>query len=146
MKQGSCWRGRGADFRRLDAPAPVGFIAPAWLLGNEAAEAVREAGFRYTTYLTGVRNFRTAGDAGFVPARSLVYSCRNRWRRAASLLWNAGLARRLRGGPLLRVSLHPPDFQHADIWRQVRRLVGEALRDREAVTYQEHLAPAAPAA
>ena len=135
-----------ADFRRLDAPAPVGFIAPAWLLGGEAAAAVREAGFRYTTYLTGMRDLRMAGDDGFLPARSLVYSCRNRWRRAASLLWNAGLARRLRGAPLLRVSLHPPDYQHADIWRQVRRLVGEALRDREVVTYQEYLAPAASAA
>ena len=132
-----------ADFRQLDAPAPVGFIAPAWLLGSDAAAAVRKAGFRYTTYLTGMRDFRMAEDAGFIPARSLVYSCRNRWRRAASLLWNAGLARRLHGGPLLRVSLHPPDYQHANIWQQVRRLVGEALRTREAVTYQEHLAPAA---
>ncbi len=129
------------EFRGLAAPAPVGFIAPAWLLGAEGAEAVREAGFRYTTYLTGMCDFRVGEKGGgFIPARSLVYSCRNRWRRAASLLWNAGLARRLRGQPLLRLSLHPPDYQHAGIWRQVRRLVGEALAEREPMTYQEYLA------
>ena len=132
------------DFQRLDAPAPVGFIAPAWLLGDEAAEAVRAAGFQYTTTLTGIRDFRTAGDAGFIPARSLVYSCRNRWRRVASLLWNAGVARRLRGQPLLRLSLHPPDYQYANIWRQVRRLVSEVRSDRDITTYEAHLASAAP--
>ena len=133
------------DFQRLDAPAPVGFIAPAWLLGDEAAEAVREAGFRYTTSLTGMRDFRAAGDAAFIPARSLVYSCRNRWRRVVSLLWNAGVARRLRGQPLLRLSLHPPDYQHANIWRQVRRLASESLRDRTASAYRDYLSRADPA-
>ena len=135
-----------ADFQQLDVPAPVGFIAPAWLLGDPAMEAVREAGFRYTTYLTGLRDFRGGENGGFFPARSLVYSCRNRWRRAASLVWNGGLARRLRGQPLLRLSLHPPDYQHPDIWRQVRRVVSEALSDREAMTYRDHLAIARPAA
>ena len=129
------------EFGQLDARAPTGFIAPAWLLGAEAAEAVREAGYRYTTYLTGMHDFRAGQAGGFVPARSLVYSCRNRWRRTASLLWNAGLARRLRGQPLLRLSLHPPDYQHANIWRQVRRLVSEALQERESMTYQDYLPP-----
>ena len=129
-----------ADFRRLDAPAPRGFIAPAWLLGDAAREAVREAGFRYTTTLTGLRDFGAPGEGAFIPARSLVYSCRNRWRRGASLLWNAALARRLRGRPLLRLSLHPPDYEHANVWRQVRRLAGEALGGREAITYHRYLA------
>jgi predicted deacetylase len=128
-----------AEFSRLAAPAPVGFIAPAWLLGAGALAAVRMAGFRYTTSLTGTRVFREARPDEFTRARALVYSCRNPWRRAASLWWNAGLARRLRRNPLQRLSLHPPDYQHANIWQQVRGLVQAALPEREAMTYRDYL-------
>lgn len=132
-----------ADFAKLDGPAPVGFIAPAWLLGEEAGQAVLEAGFHYTTYLTGVQDYRAGqgNGGGFIPARTLVYSCQRAWRRAASLAWNAALFRRLRGQPLLRLSLHPPDFVHARIWQQVRRVVQEATKERDVTTYQRFLAP-----
>ena len=130
-----------ADFARLDAPAPVGFIAPAWLLGAAARQAVSEAGFRYTTYLTGIQDLRAPEGADFIPARSLVYSCRNRWRRTVSLGWNATLFRRNRDAATMRLSLHPPDYQHPHIWRQVRRLVGHALREREPATYRAGFDP-----
>ncbi len=125
------------EFARLGVPPPVGFIAPAWLLGPGAAEAVREAGFRYTTYLGGVEDC-TTGE--FIRAQSLVYSCRNAWRRTCSLAWNATLAWRLRAAPLLRLSLHPPDRQHVQIWRQIRRIAQEAVARREVKTYAEFLA------
>ncbi len=122
------------EFGRLDAPAPTGFIAPAWLLGEEAAVAVREAGFRYTTRLRGVEDF---ARGGYVGSQSLVYSCRNAWRRNASLVWNGGLVRRLGGNPIIRLGLHPPDFQHRRVWEQIRRIVREKVREREVMTYGE---------
>ena len=125
------------DFGKLDAPPPTGFIAPAWLLSGPAREAVREAGFRYTTFLTGVETF--GPSERFIPARSLVYSPRNRWRRVCSLAWNAGLARSLRDTPLLRMGLHPPDYEHTNLWRQVRRIVGEAVNQRRVGTYEEFI-------
>ena len=132
------------DFQRLDAPAPVGFIAPAWLLSESAAIAVREAGFRYTTYLTGVQDYRN----GYIVSQSLVYSPRNAWRRGCSLAWNANLAWRLRHAPLLRLGLHPPDYHHANLWQQIRHLIQRAVAARETMTYEQFLGrpPAAPAA
>ncbi len=124
-----------ADFATLDAPAPVGFIAPAWLLGPAAERAVIAAGFRYTTRLGTVTDYANGGRV--TRSQSLVWSPRNRWRRIVSLGWNAALARRLRGRSLLRVGLHPPDRAHPAIWRQAERLVRAALRDRRAVTYAE---------
>ncbi|HEY0793022.1 MAG TPA: DUF2334 domain-containing protein, partial [Chthoniobacterales bacterium] len=50
-----------------------GFIAPAWLLGMAAAQAVENGGFRYTTSVNEVRTFRPATRVG---ARSLVWSTR----------------------------------------------------------------------
>ena len=127
-----------ADFSRLDAPAPVGFIAPAWLLGPAAERAVRAAGFRYTTRLGTVTDFTAAaagaGRGSVTRSQSLVWSPRNAWRRTVSLGWNAALARRLRGCGLLRVGVHPPDRAHPALWRQVERLVRAAVRrDHRAV-------------
>ncbi len=128
------------DFAKLDVPAPRGFIAPAWLLGSAALSAVERARFAYTAYLTGIYSIaRKSYDSrqNFMRSQSLVYSCRDAWRRACSLLWNAQLRRRLRTSSLLRLALHPPDFQHPGIWRQVRRFVGEESARRGVMTYQE---------
>ena len=123
-----------ADFATLDAPTPVGFIAPAWLLGPAAERAVRAAGFRYTTRLGTVTDY---GTGRVTRSQSLVWSPRNAWRRVVSLGWNATLARRLRGRGLLRVGIHPPDRAHPALWRQVERLVRAALRDRGPMTYAD---------
>lgn len=116
---------------------PVGFIAPAWLLGAEARRAVIEAGFRYTTTLSGVHDLEA--DEEFL-SQSLVYSVRSDWRCAVSLFWNRTLFRRLMRNPLLRLGLHPPDIDHPGIWRQIESLTARALRDRQPMTYQDWLA------
>lgn len=127
------------DFARLDAPTPSGFIAPAWLLSEGGNAAVREAGFLYTTYLTGILDYVAGEGKGFTPARSLVYSPRNRWRRTCSLLYVAGLARYQQRAPLMRLGLHPPDYQHDNLWRQIRRIVSGALWERTPVTYADYV-------
>jgi uncharacterized protein len=127
-----------ADFARFreeyapELPPPVGFIAPAWLLGAEAEAAVRAAGFGYTTRLTTFENLRT-GE--ITRSQSLVYSPRSAWRRLVSRGWNAFLARRLRHNPLLRLGLHPPDFQFPALWSQIERLITVARAERRDLTY-----------
>jgi hypothetical protein len=115
---------------------PRGFVAPAWLLGAEAERAVIDAGMTYTTTLRRVRDFVARQEFA---SQSLVYSARSSWRRGVSLGWNRWLFSRLTSNALLRLSLHPPDLEHAGIWRQVRAFVAAALRDRTATTYQEWL-------
>src|SRR5205085_1958321 len=88
---------------------PRGFVAPAWLLSSEGERAARDAEMEYTTRLRTVRDLRS-GET--FPARSLVYSVRNSWRRAVSLTWNAALSRIVKGNSLVRLSVHPPDFSH----------------------------------
>jgi len=110
-----------------------GFIAPAWLLGTESEQAAQKAGFRYTTSLREVHDF-VSGQR--FASQTLVYSVRSDWRCAASLLWNRVLFQLLTNNPLLRLGLHPPDFDHPGIWRQITTLVSRALRDRRSNTYQ----------
>lgn len=112
----------------------VGFIAPAWLLGEEGEKAARNLGFAYTTRLGGVLDLRSGA---WTRSQSLVYSPRSGWRRNVSLLWNAFLAKRLRKNPLARLGLHPPDWSHEAIKSQALRLARELARDRQVIRYRD---------
>lgn len=122
---------------------PRGFVAPAWLLGAEAERAAIDAGMTYTTTLRRVCDFVARQE---IATQSLVYSVRSSWRRGMSLGWNRWLFSRLAQTDLLRLSLHPPDLEHPEIWRQIAELIRLALRDREVMTYQSWLAQEASTA
>jgi uncharacterized protein len=124
------------EFRAIGLK-PHGFVAPAWLLSADAERAARDADLEYTTRLRTVRDLRSGED---FPAQSIVYSVRDQWRRAASRGWNATLFRFLKSRPLLRVSIHPPDFSHPAIWRQVVDLIEKAVPTRAVTTYQDWIA------
>lgn len=112
----------------------VGFVAPAWLLGEESERAARNLGFAYTTRLGGVLDLRS-GE--WTASQSLVYSVRSAWRRNVSLAWNALLAARLHKNPLARLGLHPPDWRYDKIRRQALRLAREAAAGRKVIRYRD---------
>lgn len=114
----------------------TGFIAPAWLLGEDAEKSVREEGFAYTTRLQNIKDLRTGRELN---TQSLCWSVRAGWRRTVSLGWNAFLNRRLAANPILRIGLHPPDWDYPAIRRQILNLTTAALVARDAITYHECL-------
>ena len=118
---------------------PRGFIAPAWLLGANAERAAADAQMEYTTLLSAVRDLRTSQS---FPARALVYSVRSGWRRGASLVWNGTLSVALAASPLMRLSIHPPDFVHEPIWNQITRVLERLTETRSTTTYGDWIAEA----
>jgi len=116
---------------------PRGFVAPAWLLSREAERAARDSEMEYTTRLRTVRDLRSGETT---PARSLVYSVRNGWRRTVSVGWNATLSRVVKDQPLVRLSIHPPDFSHPAVWRQIVDLINDMAPVRTPTTYQDWIA------
>ena len=124
------------EFRALGLK-PRGFIAPAWLLGNEAEQAVRDAEFEYTTRLRTVCDLRSEST---FPVRTLVYSVHSTWRRAVSRSWNAALFRLMKNEPLLRISIHPPDYSQPAIWKQILGFIAASRSARTATTYQDWIA------
>jgi predicted deacetylase len=116
---------------------PRGFIAPAWLLGASGEQAAADAELEYTTRLTTVRDLRSRETFS---ARTLAYSVRSSWRRMASLAWNNLLAQRLAEASLARVSIHPPDLSHPEIWKQIQTLTDGLLENRNATTYRDWIA------
>ncbi len=125
------------DEFRASGLKPRGFVAPAWLLGAEAERAARDAELEYTTRLRTLHDLRSGEE---FPVRSIGYSVRSRWRRAISRAWNATLFRLLKGNPLLRISIHPPDHSHPAIWRQIVDLIDATSGSRTATTYQDWIA------
>ena len=122
----------------------AGFVAPAWLLGPGAWQALATQRFEYTATL---RELVHLPGRGRVTSQSVVYSTSSAWRRQTSLLWNAAVARLERGNPLLRLELHPRDADFADIRRSWQKVLARALRDRRAVTvadFMRHDRAAAP--
>lgn len=126
-------RGR-ADFEACGLK-PTGFIAPAWLLGEDARRAVEAAGFAYTTRL---RMVEPLGEPPLkpVPSQSLVWSTRAAWRRLLSLGWNRLLFHSLAKNPVLRIGLHPPDWSYPAIRQQILALTRAALAGRRSITYE----------
>ena len=119
------------EFRSLGLK-PRGFIAPAWLLSAESARAAKDAGIEYTTHLTSVSDL--VREKSF-PVRSIVYSTRNQWRRTASLAWNATFFFAAKQRQLVRLSIHPPDYSHREIWNQILRFMDELLVGRTPTNY-----------
>lgn len=111
--------------------AVAGFVAPAWLLGEPAWQALRAYGFVYTTswshfYLL------TARRALFSPA--LVYAARNRAGRLVSPPLASATAALLDGAPLVRLALHPRDAHYPALVRHAQGLVEQLLRARQPLT------------
>jgi len=122
-------------FRRIGLQ-PRGFIAPAWLLGEDAATGVRRVGYQYTTRLGSVDDWK----AGVLyRSQSLVYSVRAGWRRGMSLAWNESLSLALELNPLVRLGLHPPDWKFPAIRAHACRCIARALAVRASMTYDEWL-------
>jgi hypothetical protein len=47
------------------------------------------------------------------------------------------LSRLQKGRPLMRLGIHPPDFAHPAVWRQIVDLISEMASLRTPTTYQD---------
>jgi predicted deacetylase len=108
-----------------------GFVAPAWLLGEGAWQALRESSFDYTTTIS---RFYFLPQRRSLFAPSLVYSARSRWGSALSRVGNSVSAQAMRGAPLVRLGLHPADVRHPATLRHMQRLLANLLATRAART------------
>jgi len=113
---------------------PNGFIAPAWLLSAGGEAAARSLGLQFTNRLGSTIDLQQGTS---FKSQSLVWSVRSAWRVAASLKWNRRLENRLKLNPLMRLSIHPVDFDHDSVAAQILRIAGRAASERTVMTYDQ---------
>jgi predicted deacetylase len=122
------------SFRRAMDAAPAGFIAPAWLYNDELAPALARHGMRITESHFHVLDV-VARRA--LPAPVITWASRSGPHRAGSLV-AARAARELwRRRPVVRIAVHPGDFDHPRLVDSLARAIDDWRRDRAVVSYAE---------
>lgn len=114
--------------------SPQGFVAPAWLYNERLVPALKELGFHFT------ENHRSVID--LAPERSIrapviTWATRTVARKYSSILGCPLLLKAWRKESVLRVAMHPHDFDHPETTRNVSNVLKRALAAREAISYRE---------
>lgn len=112
--------------------AVKGFIAPAWLMGDEAFKAIGKAGFEYTNTLQKIIDLKTGRVCD---CWAQVYSSRAAWRRPVSVFWNELLWQASGREKITRVSIHPPEIRYPMLWNHLESLIRRAENGRQTLTY-----------
>ncbi|MDB4950748.1 MAG: polysaccharide deacetylase [Gemmatimonadetes bacterium] len=129
---------QGIDvFRRTLGREPRGFVAPAWLFHPSLGSVLARRGIGFHEDHGGI--LPTDGAAP-IPAPVVTWATRTPIRKRTSILGTPVLAAVWRRKPLLRLAVHPHDFDHDDTVASIRRVWRSVLRRREQRLYGEVLA------
>jgi len=115
----------------------AGFIAPAWLYGKGAHQALTEAGFELAEDHLRVWNPQTGERLCTGPV--LTWASRSRMRTASSLLAASVLPVLLRRQRVARIAVHPGDTTKPALLASIRRAVDRMLETHVAGRYADLL-------
>jgi predicted deacetylase len=114
----------------------AGFVAPAWLYGRGAMEALADCSIPIAE--DHLRVWSPASGRQLARGPVITWASRTRPRLVSSLMAAAALRR----APLkvLRVGVHPPDIHHPALVRSIQTTLRTAARTRRAAAYGDLLA------
>jgi hypothetical protein len=112
-----------------------GFVAPAWLYGDGAREALAQSAIPLAEDHIRVWAPATGAELAWGPV--ITWASRTRIRLLSSL----AAAAALRHVPLqvLRIGVHPPDVRHRALVRSIGRTFAAARRNRRPARYADLL-------
>ena len=113
-----------------------GFIAPAWLYGRGALDALRES--EITICEDHMRVWSPASGQTLARGPVITWASRSRLRLASSLAAAAVL--RTIPARVLRVGVHPPDVHHAALVRSIRHTLSVGAEGRTPARYSDLIA------
>lgn len=113
-----------------------GFVAPAWLYGQGALEALEACALPLAE--DHMRVWSPAQRRELARSPVITWASRTRSRLASSLM--AAAALRHLPTPVLRVGVHPPDCRHPALIRSIEKTLATATRRRRVSSYGDLLA------
>ena len=136
-------RRRMADGRKLiediiGRPA-AGFIAPAWLYGDGAMQALRDEGFALAE--DHMKIWRPTTGEIVAKGPVITWASRSRWRIASSLAVAALARAALPRKPWMRLAVHPGDTNVPALLDSITRTIATLSRGARFARYRE-LSPA----
>jgi predicted deacetylase len=115
--------------------AAAGFVAPAWLYGTGAREALAEAGF--TLAEDHLRVWHPPSGRTLCRGPVITWATRTPFRKASSLFAAAALRRLLRPFPAVRLAVHPADTHHPKTMTSIEKSLKMLLQRRRPAHYSE---------
>ncbi|MET0240712.1 MAG: polysaccharide deacetylase family protein [Sphingobium sp.] len=136
---------RMADGRKLiediTGRAVAGFIAPAWLYGEGAREALRDTGFAIAE--DHMRVWSPTRGTTLARGPVITWASRSRPRIASSLLAARALSFALRRSPVVRIAVHPGDVHVDALGRSIDRTISAFAGSHRPARYGDLLERAA---
>lgn len=114
--------------------APIGFVPPAWLAGDDLHDVVGRVGLQVSEDVKEVHVHPTRRR---ISSPVLRWSARTPWRASVStIVARAGLVA-TRGAPVVRVALHPRDLRARTVRDSLVATLDRSLAERRVVRYSE---------
>lgn len=126
--------GRGLIEDIIGRPV-AGFIAPAWLYGPGALDALTEAGFKLAE--DHMRVWRPCDGTVLARGPVVTWASRSRARIASSILFANAAAQALRITPTVRVAVHPGDVGQPSLMASIRATIGRFRQRRSVARYAD---------
>jgi predicted deacetylase len=115
------------SFRSCLAADPLGFVAPAWLFNAALPPTLKSLGFRFTE---DQRRMYRVDTGAQLHSPVITWATRTWLRKYGSLAVCPLLARLWAKAPVLRVAMHPFDFDHAGTVANIRGVLRRATAGR----------------
>ena len=128
-------RGRKA-FKSCVGLDPTGFVAPAWLFNRALMPELAERDFAWTEDHWRIYDLQRHTT---IDAPVITWASRARVRRWVSTWLAPRLLQRWHDKPILRIAVHPSDFDHPSIVEAIAATITTALHDRTPETYEHVL-------
>ncbi|MFC1768634.1 DUF2334 domain-containing protein [Nanoarchaeota archaeon] len=123
---------RGREILQNAEISAEGFVAPAWLLNPDSERAVRDEGFKYTTYVNKVRIF----SEGDVQSEVVGFASQPRAVDYVIRMYDLYLSHvKLRNRELARVAIHPQDMWGKGTFDYALKTIDQLMQNRTLVTY-----------
>ncbi|WP_020400591.1 DUF2334 domain-containing protein [Kordiimonas gwangyangensis] len=115
-----------------------GFIAPAWLYGEAALNVLHEQGFKFAEDHWRIWSPAT-GKELLKNSPVISYASRSVPRITSSLIWSKLATKLLAPMDVIRMALHPHDFDKKALVNEIDRALNALLKHRNSVTYNTFL-------
>jgi len=123
-------------FHQAFGEVPTGFVAPAWLYQPEFPKILREAEIRWTENHHGIMDI---SKNQFLHAPVITWATRKWYLKYGSLVVCPAIYARNNSAPLVRIAMHPHDFDHSVTVKSIAALVQKATTKRKQVSIMDVL-------
>jgi predicted deacetylase len=121
-------------FKNLMEHTPDTFVAPAWLFNRHLIPCLKKLKFLYTE---DSKNIFILKNNQQISAPVITWAVRSSMRKFLSLTGCPILHRIWLRKSMIRIAVHPYDFDHPSIIRSIKNIITDALESRESILYRE---------